>query len=241
MGSGFFGTDAKIVFEAPFTGSYFVVAQDYHGYAPGGYVLNLASASSTEPLTTTTWETYSEYKDGEAYFGSEQLASAFSDLPPSFQQADSLEVESFMGQAGLGGAFTDLIVYLSEYPNEMIMVASAVLADNEIGLFDLWMANQDLDDFTREFLYWVAYSTQSVEIHETQLLDTGRIGDLVVGATIDATMDGFDMSMDAIAFRRGYLVGYVWTYVPVGETPAVSAEEVALMLDAKMQKFVYAR
>lgn len=240
-GFGFFGTDAKIIFEAPFTGSYFVVVQDYYGYAPGGYVLRLESAALSEPLTITTWATNSGYAGDDFYFGAEHLAQVLNELPPSFQSVDASEVETFMGEIGFGEAYSDLMISLSENPFEMIMVASTTLTENEIGLFDLSVANQDVDDFTRQFLYGAESSAQNVEIHETRLLDVDRIGDLTFGATIDATMDGFEMSMDAIVFRRGYLVGYAWTYVSVGELPVISAEEVALMLDAKMQEFVYAR
>ena len=240
-GLGFFGADANIVFEAPFTGSYFVVVQDYNGLAPGGYVLDLQPAARSDPLTTTTWGTYSNFADEERDFGAEHLVQTLSELPRSFQHVDSVETESSMDAIGLGGLYSALEIRVSENPFEMVMVAYNTLAENEIGLFDLSVANQDVDDITREFLYGAESWTQNVVVHDTRLLQVDRIGDLTFGSTIDATMDGLETTMDSIVFRRGYLVGYAWTYVATGENPIVSAEEIAIMLDTTMQEFIFAK
>ena len=46
-GGGLFGLDARLLFQAPYTGEYALVVVDAFGIAPGGYVISVARAQST--------------------------------------------------------------------------------------------------------------------------------------------------------------------------------------------------
>ncbi len=52
-GGGLFGGDARIVFQAPFTGEYYVEVENVHSksYAPAGYLVSVGQARPTAPLT----------------------------------------------------------------------------------------------------------------------------------------------------------------------------------------------
>ena len=52
-GGGLFGSDARIVFQAPFTGEYFVDVENVHprSYAPAGYLVSVGQARATATLT----------------------------------------------------------------------------------------------------------------------------------------------------------------------------------------------
>ena len=52
-GGGLFGVDARIVFQAPFTGGYFVDVENVHSrsYAPAGYLVSVGQARATATLT----------------------------------------------------------------------------------------------------------------------------------------------------------------------------------------------
>ncbi len=53
-GGGLFGLDANIVYSAPHTGDFLVVVSENY-YVTGAYVLEIANASPSAQLTTTTW------------------------------------------------------------------------------------------------------------------------------------------------------------------------------------------
>ena len=47
-GGGLFGLDARILFQAPYTGEYALIVVDAYGTAPGGYIISVARAESTD-------------------------------------------------------------------------------------------------------------------------------------------------------------------------------------------------
>ena len=53
-GGGLFGLDSKIVYRAPHTGDFLVIVSENY-YETGAYVLEIANASPSAQLTTTTW------------------------------------------------------------------------------------------------------------------------------------------------------------------------------------------
>lgn len=240
-GFGFFGADAKIVFEAPFTGSYFIVVQDYHGYAPGGYVLNLESAPSTEPLTTTTWATHPDYADGDFYFGVNELRLAFSSLPHSFEEVDPSALDISIESLGFEEIFNDLVVFISGYPFEMIMAASGQLTSADRVFFDLSMSSTGIDDFMEGFLYGLEGESIFFELHDSELLDSTNIGDASFGAVVDFTSDGVRLVAEMIMFRRDDIAAVVYTYHEPRENPSVSVQEAALMLDSEIRELSVTR
>ena len=245
-GFGFFGTDAKIVFEAPFTGSYFVVAQDYYGYAPGGYVLNVESAASTEPLTTTTWaSTFEDPEDTSvtsvSVFGSNELISAFYSLPDSFEEVDPSDLDLSIESLGFEQLFTDLAVFLSADPFEMIMVASGPLTSADRVFFDLSISSTGIDEFIEGFLYGLEAESITFELHHSELLDSTNIGDASFGAVVDFTSDGVRLVVEMIMFRSHDIGAIVYTYHEPGENAAVSVQQAALMLDSEIKELSVTR
>ncbi len=245
-GLGFFGADAKVVFEAPFTGSYFVVVQDPDGYAPGGYLLSMESAASTEPLTTTTWaSTFEDPEDSSttslSVFGLNELVSAFSSLPDSFEEVDPSELDLSIEALGFDQLFSELAVFLSADPFEMIMAASGPLTSADRVFFDLSMSSTGIDEFMEGFLYGLEAQAITFELHDSALLDSTNVGDASFGAVVDFTSDGVRLVVEMIMFRRDDVGAVVYTYHEPRENAAVSVHEVALMLDAEIREFSVTR
>ena len=67
-GGGLFGLDARIFFQAPYTGEYVLGVFDALGIAPGGYIISVAKAQSAEvppaPIPTVTIKTRMNVREG---------------------------------------------------------------------------------------------------------------------------------------------------------------------------------
>ena len=233
-GSGFFGTDAKIVFEAPFTGSYFVAVQDIHGDAPGGYVLSLESAALYEPLTLTTWAKKSNDAGSRFYFGTKELTSGLSSLPDSFVQVNPSDLDVSIETMGLADYFSDLVVFVSEDPLAFVMAATGPLSDVEKALFDLSMSGSSYEEFIGGLIYGLESGSEIFEIHDSEPLPPTSIGDSSFGAAVDFTSDGVRVVVEMILFRRNDVGAIVYTYREPGRQAAIQVREAALLIDEEI-------
>ena len=247
-GGGLFGVDSTMVYRAPHTGSYFLVLKDYGLAAPGGYVVKAGDAAPGEIPTKTTRA--SLFEDSEvastptksADFGLTELRSAFVELPGSFDEVEPLELDLSIEGMGLEDYFSDLVVFLSAEPYELIMAASGQLTESKRIKFDQEISSpRILDDVVQGFLATDDRQQGNIELHESRLLGSSTVGSNSFGAYLDFTVEGTRIHTEFIMFRRGNRVGLVYTYILPSTLPIISVEEAARMLDAKMNEMISER
>ena len=247
-GGGLFGLDSMIVYRAPHTGSYFVVVEDANLDAPGGYVITMDSASSGATTTSTTGASLFGESDANSTtgtssdFGLTELRSAFAGLPASFEEVDPADLELSIESMGLEYYFNDLGVFLSADPLEVIMAAIGQIGEPERRTLDLQMSSDTIpDEVVQGFLSAEEAGQDGVEIHESGLLDSSSVGAKSFGAYVEITTEGTRLRAEFIMFRRGNLVGVVFSYSLPGTQPSVSVQRAARMLDARMSDIILER
>ena len=247
-GGGLFGLDSMIVYRAPHTGSYFVVVEDANLYAPGGYVITMDAATPEATTTSTTRASLFGEPDATStpgapsYFGLPELRSAFNELPASFEEVEPADLELSFEVLGLEHYFSDIAVFLNADPSEMIMAASGQIGESERESLDMEMSSDTiLDDVVQGFLSGANAVQGSIELHESGSLESSTVGASSFGAYLEFTTEGTRLRAEFIMFRRGNLVGVVYSYRPPGIQPIVSVERATRMLDAKMSAIILAR
>ena len=247
-GGGLFGLDSMIVYRAPHTGSYFVVVEDANLYAPGGYVITIDPAGPDAITTSTTSASLLGESDADSTTGTSsdfrlaELRLAFAGLPASFEEVEPAELELSIEALGLEYYFNDLAVFLNADPFEMIMAAGGQVGEPERRALDLEMSSDMiLDDVVQGFLSAEGAGEDGVELHESGLLDSSTVGAKSFGAYLEFTTEGTWLRVELIMFRRGNLVGVVYSYSLSGTQPSVSVQGAARMLDAQMSDFILAR
>ena len=247
-GGGLFGLDSTIVYQAPHTGSYFLVVDDAGLAAPGGYVVTVGPAAMGEIPTTMTRASLLEDSEvvatttKSADFGLTELRSAFVQLPGSFEEVEPSDLGLSIEEMGLDDYFSDLVIFSSAEPFEAIMAASGQITDLERMALDLEFSSpQTLDDVVQGFLAGDDEEQQNVELHESGSLEFSTVGSSSLGVYLDFTVDGTLLHVELIMFRSGNRVGVVYTYILHSTLPIVSVEEAARMLAAKMNEIMPAR
>ncbi len=230
-GGGLFGTDAQVVYEASHTGSYFVVVQDYDGLAPGGYTLTAREASADAPLTATTRADFLDSNGGDASgggFGLDELRSAFTGLPDSFEELDP--ATEGLSASGLDVDYlTDAVAYASSEPFQLIWALSGELTDLERIAFDSGLSSPAyLDEFRRSVF---SVGRQGDRLTGGGTLQLPDIGDKSVGVWVGLVSDGVALRMEIAIFRRGNTAAFVYSYVRPGAVPSTTTADAARMLD----------
>lgn len=230
-GGGLFGTDAQVVYEASHTGSYFVVVQDYDGLAPGGYTLTAREASAGAPLTAMTMADFLDADGGDAGgggFGLDELRSAFTGLPDSFEELDP--ATEGLSASGLDVDYlTDAVAYASSEPFQLIWAISGELTDLERIAFDSGLSSPAyLDDF-RQGVFSIGRQGDRVTGDGTLRLPD--IGDKSAGVWVGLVSDGVALRMEIAIFRRGNTAAFVYSYVRPGAVPSTTIADAARMLD----------
>ena len=247
-GGGLFGLDSMIIYRASHTGSYFLVVEAANLYAPGGYVITMDSAGPDATTTSMTRASLFGELDATSTTGTPsdfrpaELRSAFAGLPASFEGVEPADLELSIEALGLEYYFRDLAVFLNADPFEMIMAASGQISEPERKALDLEMSSDTiLDDVVQGFLSTESAGQEGVELHESGLLDSSTVGANSFGAYLEFTTEGTRLRVELIMFRRGNLVGVVYSYSLPGTQPSVSVQRAATMLDAKMSDIILER
>lgn len=241
-GGGLFGLDSTIVYRAPHAGNYFVVVQDSLGFAPGGYVISVESASPGADVTSTTWTSQEGEFDPTSDFQLAELRSAFESLPASFEEVDPSRLGLSIAALGLQEYFSSLVYFANSENLESIMALSGQIADSDRATFDPEISSDTfLNDILEGFLTVTDQEEGGFAIHESGLLDSSTVGVASAGAYIDFTVEGAAVHVELIMFRRGDLVGLVYSYTLPGGQTTVPAGEAAGMLDAKMSEVILER
>lgn len=186
-------------------------------------------------------ETYLQRETYTDEFGLSELRSAFRGLPASFEGEDSTEIEIGLRELGFGDYFSDVVVFLSEYPIGMIMAASGQISDYRLTYFDNDISSTKISDIVQGFFRGADVFGADVALHEVGALPSLTAGDRSFGGFADFTVEGARLRMEYIMFRRGNLVGVVYVYIPTDTQPLVSIDEAARMLDLKMRETILAR
>lgn len=230
-GGGLFGADARIVYEAPHTGSYFVVVQDYDDIAPGGYALTAREARPGAELTTAT---RADYLGLESIgFGLDELRAAFDALPNSFEELDPAAEGLSASELGVG-SLTDAVAFASSQPFQLLLAYSGQLSDLERIALDAELSSPDYANEFRQGI--LSGDWPSVQTPRSGTLELRGIGDKSVGVWAEVVSEGVLLRIEAAVFRRGNLSAVVYSYFRPGESPSVTTQEAARLLDAAIAR-----
>ncbi len=249
-GVGLFGLDSRIVYRAPHTGSYFLGVEDAQRYAPGGYVITVAPVDQPDATTTSTTlasmrgaSDVASTPSASADFGVDELRSAFTGLPTGFEEVEPSEFDLSIEALSLEDYFSSLAVFLNTEPFEMIMAASGYVDGDRREALDeeFSMPSAALDDVVQGFVSAASGDQERLDLHQSGLLESLSVGARSFGAFFEFTIAGTRLQLELIMFRRGDLVGLVYSYREPGTRPSVSVEGAARKLDAEMSRVVLAR
>ena len=242
-GGGLFGVDARIVYRAPHTGTYFLVVGDINLDAPGGYVITVVPADPRAPLTHTTriiGDPLPVHTPGPTSdFGIAELRSAFAELPESYEEVDPSDLYLSIEAIGLGDFFDSFALFSNAEQVEFLMAASGSGIDGEA--FDSEVSDEGLLDSVIQGFMIGAGEQEGIEFHESRLLNLPIVGDSSFGATTVFATEGIRLRAEFLMFRREDLVGAVYLYTIPDAVPAISIESAARMLDAKMADVIASR
>ncbi len=252
-GGGIFQHDSKIVYQAPHTGSYLVIVQDAGLKAPGGYVLALEPAGPDAILTRTTAASVIQISGADptpitSYeFGVDEIRDAFAGLPDSFEEIYPSGSGRSIADLGLEGYFGDMVVFLSANPFQIIIAGTGELGD--LGRFNLdsnVSSAKLLEEIVRRFVEAAIEGEQSVEVYDSGVAQPAGVGEVSFGAFLDAGLNEggeevMRLRVELVMFQGGNLFGGVISYVDSGAQPAVPVEQLARMLDSKMNEIKSAR
>ena len=167
-------------------------------------------------------------------FGTLELASVLDDfLPRSFERLDPDAEGMTFTDFGFEDYFSNLVLYASIEPFQIIMAATGELSDLERMATEYQLSNTDV--FMNEVAKGALLEAQNTEldadIDDFGLLDLRQVGDISAGIWMDMSFDGIGIRSEAIMFLRNNQAGMVWiNYLP--ETyPSVSLDDVARAID----------
>ena len=232
-GGGLFGLDARIIYRAPHSGSYFVVVSDVGRSAPGGYIV---SVNPADPGDASQQSAPSE-------FGLAQLRSAFTGLPASYTEIDpalmEISPENMADTIDADAQFSHLVGFLTSDGPHLIMAASGQLTGAErVAAFDRALSEAEQALLTESAVdLWQGSDPQSIG-----LLEMSPVGDKSLGLSLEFIDEGAPIPMEMLFFRRGNLVAWVITMSlgPHDAQEIVSAEQAARALDAQMSRYLLA-
>ncbi|MDE0462091.1 MAG: leucine-rich repeat domain-containing protein, partial [Caldilineaceae bacterium] len=231
-GGGLFGLDARIIYRAPHTGSYFVVVSDVSRAAPGGYTVSVNPADPGDASP----------QSAPSGFGLAQLRSTFTGLPASYTEIDPALMEispedMFDISADAQPDHPDLVGFLTSDESHLIIAASGQLTGAErIAAFDRELSEMEQDLLAGSAAdIWEGSDPQSFG-----LLEIPPVGDRSLGLSLEFIEDGAAIQMEMLFFRRGNLLASVVTvsFAPHDAQEHVSAEQAARALDAQMGRYL---
>ena len=252
-GGGLVQHDSRIVYRAPHTGSYLVVVQDAGLEAPGGYVVALEPAGRGAKLTETTAASLLQISGADTTpvasvdFEVYEIRATFAQLPDSFQEIYASGSGVSIGDLGLEGYFRHLMVFFNANPFQMVIVGTGELADLEsFGLDSDFSSVRLLEEILRRFVAEAIEGEQRIEVHGSGILEPAGVGEVSFGAFLEVGLkeggeEAIRLRVELVMFQRGNLFGGVISYVDSGAQPAVPVEELARMLDSKMNQVKSAR
>ena len=227
-GGGLFGLDSRVVYQAPHSGSYFVVVRDASRSAPGGYII---SVESTGKEADTRSSASSE-------FGCDQIRSSLNELLASFVTLDPDDLERSsedMIDPVAEERYSHVVVLVREDGSQMIVAACGQISEVEKSAYDL-----QLGEMAEALQFGPVTEREDDVLKRLQLLEMSPVGDVSVGLAFDSLSNTEQSRLERISFRRENFVVSVSSLfdLPNGAQEGVSAEEVARALDAQIATFL---
>ena len=166
-----------------------------------------------------------------------ELATALEDfLPRSFEELDPAAEDMALTDFGLEDYFSNLVVYASAEPFQIIMAATGELSDLErISVeYELSNTNMFVREVTRAALLEAQNAELDSDIDDFGLLDMRQVGDISAGMWMDLVSYEVVLRAEMIMFLRNNQVGMVYIYYFPETYPSVSSEDVAKVMDDAM-------
>ena len=192
-----------------------------------------------EPTVTPTAEpTASPTPLASPIFGADELRSAFASLRGSFEIFHPPGIDLSIGELGLGDYLNDAVILSHQPTAQFVIAASGKITDAErVRLDSLLSSDRLLDDLT--------LGPNSVpsgrEVYVRGILESLTVGEKSFAVHMEFTIAGTRVRKEMVLFRRGNLYGVIYSTTPTGRQPAVSTEQLARLLDAKMIEVQLAR
>ena len=239
-GGGLFGLDSQIVYRVPHTGDFIVVVYDNFNET-GAYTLDIANASPSAQLTSTTRaDLFGDSTDGTTGtpgFGLYELRSALYSLPASFEEIDPETEGLSAADLGLQDLFRDSAAFANSNPYQVLLAFSGKLTDLERISLDSDLSSPGV------FLKDLRLGLQSSEgeVGSSGLLSTQSIGHRSAGAWFDLIYEDETIRADIIMFTRENIAGLIYSYSLPGSSTLVSSVEAASMLDSAIAAYLSAQ
>ena len=172
-GGGLFGLDSRIVYQAPHSGSYFVVVRDASRSAPGGYVVSAKPAGQEA-------DSRSSASSGS---GCDQIRSVLDEMLASFQLLDADDLERSpedMVESVAEDQYSHVVIFVREDGSQMIVAACGQIGDVEQSAYDL-----QLSEIEEAMGFGPVTESENNVLKTLQLLEISPIGDISVGLALD--------------------------------------------------------
>lgn len=170
-------------------------------------------------------------------FGTLELATVLDDLlPRSFEELDPEAEDMSITALGLEDYFSNLVLYASAEPFQVIMAATGELSDLERISLEYELSNTDvfMNEIAKGALLELDNADPDTGIDDFGLLDLRRVGDISAGIWMDISFDGIGIRAEMIMFLRNNQAGMVWVYHFPETYPSVSLDDVARAIDDSM-------
>lgn len=171
-------------------------------------------------------------------FGTLELATVLDDfLPRSFEELDPEAEDMSITALGLEDYFSNLVLYASAEPFQVIMASTGELSDLErISLeYELSNANMFMNEVARGALLELNNADPDTSIDDYGLLNLRQIGDISRSIWMNMTFDEISLRAEMIMFLRNNQVGMVWIYYFPDTYASVSLDDVAEAIDGAMR------
>ena len=166
-----------------------------------------------------------------ANFGADELRSAFDSLGGSFAIFHPPAIDLSIGELGLGDYRSDAVILIHQPTGQLVIASSGEITDAErVELDSLLSSDRLLDDLT----LGPNSLPSGREVYARGILESLTVGEKSFAVHMEFTIAGTRVRLEMVLFRRGNLFGVINTNTPTGRQPAVSTEQLARLLDAKM-------
>ena len=176
--------------------------------------------------------------DNSPSSGTLELATVLDDfLPRSFEELDPEAEDMSITALGLEYYFSNLVLYASAEPFQVIMAATGELSDLERISLEYELSNKDvfINEVARGALLELDSTDPDTGIDDFGLLNLRKVGDKSAAMWIDMDFDEIHFRAEMVMFLRDSRVGMVWIYYFPETYASVSLGDVAEAIDVAMR------